>query len=73
VIQSEEFNFIELAEHREGHGYFILPATQDFNFTVSLRIGEGHGYFILPILIVEMESIVLNKNRASSICWRSNT
>lgn len=64
----EKFNFIGLAEHREGHGYFILPVIKDVNFTVSLRIGEGHGYFILPMLIVEMEFIVLNKNRTSSIC-----
>lgn len=57
-------NFIGLAEHGGGHGYFILPVEEDFaidNFTVSLRIGEGHGYFILPIFIVEIERIILNK------------
>jgi hypothetical protein len=68
VIKYEEkFNFIGLAEHEEGHGYFILPATQDVekgmdNFTVSLRKEEEHGYFILPIVIVETEHIILNKN-----------
>lgn len=43
IKHEKEFNFIGLAEHREGHGYFILPATKTLkrdidNFTVSLRI-----------------------------------
>lgn len=29
IKYESEFNFIGLAEHREGHGYFILPAPQD--------------------------------------------
>lgn len=29
IKYEEQFNFIELAEHGKGHGYFILPATQD--------------------------------------------
>ena len=48
----ERVNFIGLAELREGHGYFILPApenlpepekveNQDDNFTVSLRLERG--------------------------------
>ena len=46
IKYEEEFNFIGLAEYGEGHGYFILAATQDFkkcidNFTVSLRIERG--------------------------------
>lgn len=28
IKYEEEFNFIVLAEYREGHGYFILAATQ---------------------------------------------
>ena len=69
----EKFNFIGLAEHREGHGYFICELSETFNFTVSLRIGEGHGYFILPMLIVEMKPIFLNKKRTSRFTGRSNT
>lgn len=46
IIYEEEFNFIGLAEYREGRGYFILAAIQDVkkctdNFTVSLRIERG--------------------------------
>jgi len=29
IRSAKKDNFIGLAEHREGHGYFILPATQD--------------------------------------------
>jgi len=31
IRRLEKFNFIGLAEHRERHGYFILPAIDDFD------------------------------------------